>query len=783
MDPRHPSLKPHYRVEPTDEGCLLVAEDHWVRLSGRILGTLVPALGRGLTADELVHELEGTLDPTEVDYGLTRLQRAGYLASGGDDSATAAYWTGRGREPDEISRSLADLCVELRTLGEVEPELLSAALERAGIVWRPAGETKDNGEGEEPSLILVLVDDYLRPELAQIDAELRTREGDTPRPWLPCRLRGREVWLGPTLGPLPWATEDDEPGPCWECFAHRLRGRRSVEMVLRELTRDPFGVWPPRGEAEFASAAGAALIAARLVALASASGSSSGTPPRHRELLSFDPLAATIERHAVMRRPQCPNCGDPQLVRERQQRALELRSRPKRFTSEGGHRITRPEHTVARHAHLVSPISGVVPRLAPIALRSEGARELVALVDAGNNQARQPRSLSQVQRGFRQRNGGKGRTMAQARASALCEALERHCGMWQGDELRRRGRLDALGEHALDPAEWLGFSDAQYEAREAWNAAHVDHFLHVPPRFDPSREIDWTPAWSPRTGKSRLLPTALCYYGYPQTEHERFGWADSNGTAAGNCLEEAILQGLLELVERDAVGMWWYNRARRPAVELASFASPYLDRVQEFHVELGRELWAIDLSADLGIPVFAAVSRLLEPHLPDSGDPEGSEVIMFGFGAHLEARLALERAVTELHQLLPSVERFMRGQLDPSLGATQWLSKASVDNSPYLLPLEHAPRRGEDFPRRWADDLRDDLETCLDLLAARGLDMWVLDQTRPDVELSVARVVVPGLRHFWPRFGPGRLFETPVELGWLERPTPEDELNPVPVFF
>jgi hypothetical protein len=38
------------------------------------------------------------------------------------------------------------------------------------------------------------------------------------------------------------------------------------------------------------------------------------------------------------------------------------------------------------------------------------------------------------------------------------------------------------------------------------------------------------------------------------------------------------------------------------------------------------------------------------------------------------------------------------------------------------------------------------------------------------------------LRHFWARFAPGRLYDVPVALGFGEQPTPESELNPVPMF-
>ena len=63
------------------------------------------------------------------------------------------------------------------------------------------------------------------------------------------------------------------------------------------------------------------------------------------------------------------------------------------------------------------------------------------------------------------------------------------------------------------------------------------------------------------------------------------------------------------------------------------------------------------------------------------------------------------------------------------------------------------------------------------------MELLVLNQTRADVKMPVVKVIVPGLRHFWARFAPGRLYDVPVKMGWLKRPLREDELNPIPVFF
>src|SRR5262249_19344884 len=187
-------------------------------------------------------------------------------------------------------------------------------------------------------------------------------------------------------------------------------------------------------------------------------------------------------------------------------------------------------------------------------------------------------------------------------------------------------------------------SESQYRERDARKAAGSG-FGFIPVPFDPGAEIEWSPLWSLTRQEVRYLPTAFCYYDYPQPDERTYCVACSNGNAAGNTLEEAVLQGFLELVERDAVALWWYNRVRRPGVDLDSFTEPYLGRLAAFLRAHGRDFWALDLTADLGIPVFASVSRRTDGPL---------EQIMFGFGAHLEARVALLRAVTEMNQMLTS---------------------------------------------------------------------------------------------------------------------------------
>jgi ribosomal protein S12 methylthiotransferase accessory factor len=197
-----------------------------------------------------------------------------------------------------------------------------------------------------------------------------------------------------------------------------------------------------------------------------------------------------------------------------------------------------------------------------------------------------------------------------------------------------------------------------------------------------------------------------------------------------------------------------------------------------YYEKLGRDLWALDLTNDLGVPTFAVVSRQLGRAVED---------IIFGFSAHLDPRIALLRAATEMNQYLPAfLEKLSDGRTRywwERREAIDWWQTATLDTQPYLVPDPALPmKKLSDYPKLASSDLRDDVLTCAEITRRCGLDMLVLDQTRPDIGLSVAKVVIPGLRHFWLRLAPGRLYDVPVKLGWRDHPYREDELNPIPIF-
>ncbi|MER6796420.1 YcaO-like family protein, partial [Amycolatopsis mediterranei] len=138
----------------------------------------------------------------------------------------------------------------------------------------------------------------------------------------------------------------------------------------------------------------------------------------------------------------------------------------------------------------------------------------------------------------------------------------------------------------------------------------------------------------------------------------------------------------------------------------------------------------------------------------------------------------VRRALTELNQMMPALLDGWDGGDDPD--AARWLRDATVAGQPYLLP---DPALGlARFDDVSSPDLLADLRLVQARLEAAGLEVFVLDQTRPDIGLPVVKVIVPGLRGFWGRFAPGRLYDVPVRLGRLAEPTAYEDLNPMRIF-
>jgi ribosomal protein S12 methylthiotransferase accessory factor len=174
----------------------------------------------------------------------------------------------------------------------------------------------------------------------------------------------------------------------------------------------------------------------------------------------------------------------------------------------------------------------------------------------------------------------------------------------------------------------------------------------------------------------------------------------------------------------------------------------------------------LDITSDLGVPTYVAILHWMQ---------NGHENIEFGSGAHFDSRIALLRALTELNQFL-SIGLMGGGSGEKS--SLDGINPLYLSEHPFLTPSGNpADQPAAGTTVGFLHNTRGQVDACVDIARRAGLDFLVLDMTRPDVEVPVVRVIVPGLRHFYRRFGPGRLYDVPVKLGLRDRPIPESELT------
>lgn len=743
-----PRLKFHCGTEAFEPEHLIVfTEDSHHILRGRAFVVLAPLLDGRRTTDEVMAIAGDSVPYAQAYYALDHMTRRGLVDVAGAPptaSALATYLDALGPDAAASMRHLRSARVCVQGVGGADTVRLEGALAAVGV------EVVTHGA----DLSVVVASDYLDGALAAINrAQLVAAT-----PWMLLRSGGLECWLGPLFVPGMTA--------CWECLAHRLRESRQIETWLEGKQEGGRAILAPFAGSDTTLEAGAQLAATEILKWAA-----------HRrndqlagQVVSVDLAGTDVRRHRVSRRPQCRACGDP---RPRLAGPVGLTRMSGDAPREDG--IDSHESLLARFGHHISPLTGIVHSIeecsiarGPVVHNAVAVHYFPMFKD----------DVAVLQKNVGGRSGGKGTSPIQAKASALGEALERYSGVWQGDwEPTVRASLRELAGDAVSVESLLLFSDRQYAGRQDWNRALRSPHQVVPAPLGPDTVIDWTPAWSLTHQRMRRVPAAYCWYGHPELQ-DLFCLADSNGCAAGASREDAILSGLFELIERDAVALWWYSMAARPALDLASFAIPYCDALRRQYDAAGRDVWLLDISTDLGVPCFVALSaRRAGP----------SQDIIFGFAAHLDARKAVQHAITELNQSYAFVaETGADGQTiyrAENAEMLDWLRTASVQGQPYLAPAPQLPLRTvRDFSAPWPADPADAVVQLTDRLRLAGLEVLVVDQTRPDIGLPVWRVIVPGLRHFWRRLGRGRLFDVPVKLGWLDQPRTETELNPFSVF-
>ena len=375
---------------------------------------------------------------------------------------------------------------------------------------------------------------------------------------------------------------------------------------------------------------------------------------------------------------------------------------------------------------------------------------------------------------------GKGRTAEAAMAAAVGEAVERYCAAhWGTPDQLLVAPVGDLTMRSITPDECVLYSAEQYK-RDQWP--------YLP--WDPDRSLTWVRGTGLGSDEPVALPAGLVYLSSAMPLPEDFlAQSTSNGLAAGANLSAAILGGLCELVERDALMISWLQRL--PGAELDLTAEAGLPgAISRHYSALGVQMRCFVLPTDLPATVILALA------LDERADRPATVVAA---GCHPSPSMALEKAVFELCQALPA-ESARLASNPPAGRLTRYDDVGALDDHSAFAAL---PESRHEFEFLWHDrhqtslaNLEDraasDLETTLTSCAAAmerlGYRCAYADLTTPDVAPTgyrVVRVIAAGLQpiHFGfgrERLGGDRLFSLPQRLGFAAHRRAISDLNPCP---
>ncbi len=559
--------------------------------------------------------------------------------------------------------------------------------------------------------IVLLTNNYLHVSVRELLSEVNS-------PVLLVRSDAKQLWLGPVL----------HQTSCWSCVESRLLINSPVDEFLRQHQRpvtaeDPEQqpTWLTRNDfRQQLSVEDRDLLDNFL-----------RTDSQEQVIVRRD-SDGVVTRHLIDFAAGCDKCGS-----KNDDQGPSFGSGLRRWSN---------EYALQQLGHLVDPLIGHVQRESIVAGPPHHSFFLAA---ADFRFVRHDSTVQRLLRHGPKTNAGKGWSPESARLGALGESLERIAAAYTGDEQVRQASAAELGLSAIQPSEFSLFSEKQIEHRMEWNKERSnerDLRHYVPRPLDPQEVIPWCELQSLTGGASRWFPAAACCFNYPQPDGHNRGVpviADSNGCAAGADVTEATAFALLELVQRDAVGIWWYNRrsvARLPHMIVSGPGREAIDNLRG----QGQDVWFLDITSDLGVPTVVALSA------------ESGRHIGYGFASSWSLASAADDALLELLQIIQTARRRQGRPEESGTLMSQWWREAILDDQPFLRGVAAPAAADLHEAEPSAAVLVDDI---LQRLQGAGIEPFILDLTRPSYRLSVVRTFAPGLRHIWRRHGPGRLYD------------------------
>ncbi|NNK84184.1 MAG: tetratricopeptide repeat protein [Desulfobacterales bacterium] len=212
-----------------------------------------------------------------------------------------------------------------------------------------------------------------------------------------------------------------------------------------------------------------------------------------------------------------------------------------------------------------------------------------------------------------------------------------------------------------------------------------------------------------------------------------FNINEFNGSCAGNCVEEAICQGICEIVERHTSSLISHKRIKHAAINPNSATDPLVLEMLDKYKNTGIKLYITDFTLEMGIPSVGILAY--DP----STFPEKSEIVWTA-GTTPNPQKALSRALTEIAQLGGD---FNTGSCYVASGLPKFTSiedAGFIMNSDKIVDINTLPDISD-------DNIKLEVQNCISALAEKRMDVIVLDTMHPLLKIPTFYIIIPGA-HF-----------------------------------
>ena len=316
--------------------------------------------------------------------------------------------------------------------------------------------------------------------------------------------------------------------------------------------------------------------------------------------------------------------------------------------------------------------------------------------------------------------GGKGISKDHAKASAMMEGFERYSAEKQDDDEVIVANMDEISKKGdfINPVSLNLPKDFKKENLE-------------------SLQLEWTLAKDIISGEDFYIPTNAIFHPYiHDNQVQSLFKSNTNGLASGNILEEAILHGMLEVIERDAWSIFELTHKNYAQIDLDSIESELVNDVIEKFESEGIKIKLMDFTADIKIPTIAASA--------DDTVTKDAGLLTLGMGTHLDPEVAILRALTEVAQSRATQINGAREDTVRADFARQAGYERMKKINKYYFREEEEKIKLSDIENKSTSSITKDIEIVKDELMANEIEkILYVDLTRPELDVSVVRVVIP----------------------------------------